>query len=122
MAKTYEEATSYEKYKSALEKKAADRAGDKDSKWKDVVELGLNTLGSSPMPKRTEEEKAKIEAMQLKNERARNPKEFDAAKAMYESATSRKKGGSIKCMAKGGSASSRADGIAVRGKTRGTIC
>ena len=67
----------------------------------------------------TKEEK---ETVQLSNERARNPKEFDAAKAMYESATSRKKGGSIKCMAKGGSASSRADGIAVRGKTRGTIC
>jgi hypothetical protein len=32
-----------------------------------------------------------------------------------------KKGGCVK-MAKGGSASSRADGIAVRGKTRGTIC
>lgn len=61
------------------------------------------------------------ETVQLGNERARNPKEFDAAKAMYESATSRKKGGCIK-MAKGGSASTRADGIAVRGKTRGTIC
>jgi hypothetical protein len=33
-----------------------------------------------------------------------------------------KKGGKVKCMSKGGSASSRADGIAVRGKTRGTIC
>lgn len=62
------------------------------------------------------------ETVQLSNARASNPKEFDAAKAMYESATSRKKGGSVKCMAKGGSASSRADGIAVRGKTRGTIC
>ena len=33
-----------------------------------------------------------------------------------------KKGGKTKCMAKGGSASKRADGIAQRGKTRGKIC
>lgn len=33
-----------------------------------------------------------------------------------------KKGGKIKKMAKGGSASSRADGIAQRGKTRGRMC
>lgn len=33
-----------------------------------------------------------------------------------------KNGGSVKKMASGGSASSRADGIAVKGKTRGKIC
>ena len=34
-----------------------------------------------------------------------------------------KKGGKVKCMSKGGStASKRADGIAVRGKTKGKIC
>ena len=33
-----------------------------------------------------------------------------------------KKGGKVKKMANGGSASSRADGIAVKGKTRGKIC
>jgi hypothetical protein len=33
-----------------------------------------------------------------------------------------KKGGKVKKMASGGSASSRADGIAVKGKTRGKIC
>ena len=71
--------------------------------------------------------KQEMEDVQLRNERARNPKEFDAAKSMYESAMKqdaegKKKGGRVKCMAKGGSASTRADGIAVRGKTRGTIC
>jgi hypothetical protein len=35
---------------------------------------------------------------------------------------SMKHGGAVKKMAKGGSASSRADGIAQRGKTRGMIC
>jgi hypothetical protein len=33
-----------------------------------------------------------------------------------------KSGGSVKKMASGGSASRRADGIAVKGKTRGKIC
>jgi hypothetical protein len=33
-----------------------------------------------------------------------------------------KKGGAVKKMAKGGSASSRGDGIAVRGKTKGKVC
>lgn len=32
-----------------------------------------------------------------------------------------KKGGKVKCMAKGGSASKRADGIAAKGKTKGRI-
>ena len=37
------------------------------------------------------------------------------------SAVGNKKGGKIKCMAKGGSASKRADGCAQRGKTRGKM-
>jgi len=57
-----------------------------------------------------------------------------AAKALRESVPSRareyeayneagyNKGGKVKKMAKGGSASSRADGIAQRGKTRGKMC
>ena len=35
---------------------------------------------------------------------------------------SMKRGGAVKKMASGGSASSRADGIAVKGKTRGKMC
>ena len=41
-------------------------------------------------------------------------------KMMKDSAM--KKGGKVKKMASGGSASSRADGIAVKGKTRGKMC
>jgi len=37
-------------------------------------------------------------------------------------ASAMKKGGRVKKMASGGSASSRADGIAVKGKTRGKMC
>ena len=37
-------------------------------------------------------------------------------------ASAMKKGGKVKKMASGGSASSRADGIAVKGKTRGKMC
>jgi hypothetical protein len=43
------------------------------------------------------------------------------AGAEYDKVVGKKKGGMAK-MASGGSASSRADGIAVRGKTRGTMC
>lgn len=69
--------------------------------------------------------KQQKEAVQLKNERARNPNEFDKAKQMYDMADqmqteNKKKGGCVK-MAAGGSASSRADGCAVRGKTKGRI-
>jgi len=39
-----------------------------------------------------------------------------------EAGNSMKRGGAVKKMAKGGSASSRADGIAQRGKTRGKMC
>ena len=43
-------------------------------------------------------------------------------KAMDASNYSMKKGGKVKKMAAGGTASSRADGIAQRGKTRGKYC
>jgi electron transfer flavoprotein alpha/beta subunit len=42
--------------------------------------------------------------------------------SMNEVFDKKAKGGYVKKMASGGSASSRADGIAVRGKTRGTMC
>ena len=50
-------------------------------------------------------------------------KDAAAANAAYEKASTvgKKKGGMAK-MASGGSASSRADGIAQRGKTRGMMC
>ena len=40
----------------------------------------------------------------------------------YEGLEGMKKGGKVKKMASGGSASKRADGIAQRGKTRGKVC
>ncbi len=105
-----------------------DTLKDLKSRWKttgDYIEESKAKVKPGVIP--AKHSKAQIEEMQLKNERARNPKEFDAKKAMYESALKQdaegmKKGGKVKCMSKGGSASSRADGIAVRGKTRGTIC
>jgi len=41
---------------------------------------------------------------------------------MDEFGSAMKRGGSVKKMASGGSVSSRADGIAQRGKTRGKMC
>ena len=52
---------------------------------------------------------------------AADPKPFRPL-APASVATMMKKGGKVKCMTKGGSASKRADGCAVRGKTKGKVC
>ena len=64
-----------------------------------------------------------------KAEDAKKQDEIDKAELPARQARNRvlmnsafKKGGAVKKMAKGGTASSRADGIAVKGKTKGKIC
>ena len=108
-----------------------------------TLQEGLQTLkdaykNAKSLTQREDEMKAKVkpgvipaalskeqkEQVQLTNERNRNPKEFDAQKAMYDSALqqdaeSKKRGGCVK-MAKGGYVRA-ADGIAMRGKTKGRI-
>ena len=61
--------------------------------------------------------------MQEAKTEAADSKASAEAGAEYDKATTvgKKKGGMAR-MASGGSASSRADGIAQRGKTRGTMC
>ena len=66
-------------------------------------------------------EQNKKAADEMKAQDKKNP---DSTQAKINKVTNYggyKEGGCVK-IAKGGSASSRADGIAVRGKTRGTIC
>jgi L-lactate utilization protein LutB len=97
----------------------------------------------------SKEQKAKIEEKQMKMEEMKDPEAYRKNKAMYDVSTevkkfdeNYKKGGKItaanydkeygkiyrkavKKMSSGGSvgsASKRADGIAVKGKTRGKIC
>jgi superfamily I DNA and RNA helicase len=72
----------------------------------------------------TGEQKAKIEEKQMKMEELKDPQASKKNKAMYDVSTevkkfdeNYKKGGMVKS-----SASKRADGIAVKGKTRGKIC
>ena len=74
----------------------------------------------------SKEQKAKIEEKQMKMEEMKDPEAYRKNKAMYDVSTevkkfdeNYKKGGKVKCMSKGGTASSRADGCAVRGKTKG---
>jgi L-lactate utilization protein LutB len=71
----------------------------------------------------TGEQKAKVEEKQMKMEEMKDPQASKKNKAMYDVSTevkkfdeNYKKGGSVS------SASKRADGIAVKGKTRGKIC
>ena len=66
-------------------------------------------------PSKQSLQEAADEAMRRKEERA------PTTRSTMGSAVGNKKGGKIKCMAKGGSASKRADGCAQRGKTRGRI-
>jgi len=77
----------------------------------------------------SKEQKAKIEEKQMKMEEMKDPEAYRKNKAMYDVSTevkkfdeNYKKGGKVKCMSKGGTASSRADGCATKGKTRGKIC
>ena len=74
------------------------------------------------------EQKAKIEEKQMKVEEMKDPQAAQKNKAMYDGSTEVKKfddnykhGGKTKCMAKGGSASKRADGCCVKGKTKGRM-
>jgi DNA polymerase elongation subunit (family B) len=77
----------------------------------------------------SKEQKAKIEEKQMKMEEMKDPEAYRKNKAMYDVSTevkkfdeNYKKGGKVKCMSKGGTASSRADGCATKGKTKGKIC
>ena len=81
----------------------------------------------------SKEQKAKIEEKQLKMEEMKDPEAYRKNKAMYDVSTevkkfdeNYKKGGKVKAkkMASGGKVSqlAKANGIAVRGKTRGKIC
>jgi hypothetical protein len=79
----------------------------------------------------SKEQKAKIEEKQMKMEEMKDPEAYRKNKAMYDVSTEvkkfnedYKKGGMVKTKkySKGGTASSRADGIATKGKTRGKIC
>ena len=76
----------------------------------------------------SKEQKAKIEEKQMKMEEMKDPEAYRKNKAMYDVSTevkkfdeNYKKGGAVKKMAKGGTASSRADGCATKGKTKGRI-
>lgn len=94
MAKEYKDATPAEKYKSAMDKEKADKSYSVTDTLKKLI-----------MPKETA-----------------TPVPPTPPAGLPEG---KKKGGKVDCgckkMAKGGTASSRADGIASRGKTRGRL-
>lgn len=94
----------------------------KKAKWKtasDYEEEAKAKPTKGPLALTREE----MEKVQLENEEKRNPEEYRKRKELYESSVKMqgmKKGGCVR-MAKGGSASSRADGCAVKGRTKGRI-
>ena len=71
-------------------------------------------------PAEFEKQKGMYDAAKQKEAEDKDYSAMDTLKRMGKKALGMKKGGCVK-MAKGGSASARADGCAVRGKTRGRI-
>jgi len=62
------------------------------------------------------------ETKALPDEIVKPPKGIGESEKDMGPIPAKKKGGAVKKMSSGGTASSRADGIAVKGKTRGKIC
>jgi len=62
------------------------------------------------------------ETKALPDEIVKPPKGIGESEKDMSPIPAKKKGGAVKKMSSGGTASSRADGIAVKGKTRGKIC
>jgi hypothetical protein len=86
--------------------------GKKMVEGSEVLRTIADKMGDSDRVKLSEDSKNRIADMQ--NDEAM--REVDAEREGM------KKGGKVKKMASGGSVSSRADGIAQRGKTKGRMC
>jgi hypothetical protein len=109
-----------------------------DNANRGLDELGQplqRTAGYVPRDQYTQSGKAMVDKQDatskrdasMKNYTPRRDANASARKALSkgegdEAGNLMKRGGSVKKMAKGGSASSRGDGIAQRGKTRGKMC
>jgi len=118
--KEYKDLTPKEKYDSAIK---ADKAPwDPIQTAKDLIKEKLGNKKSAPAStKPAENKKSAVQEPDYEGEMGYSPEEM----AEVEQARKRlakqgiyKNGGKTKCMAKGGSASARADGCAIRGKTR----
>jgi len=103
MAKSYKDSTAKERYDSALEADKADWNPAAEARKLVREKLGMDNENMS-------------KGIELKLGPSKKDKLTDL------NPVAKKKGGKVKCMSKGGSASARADGIAVKGKTKGRIC
>jgi hypothetical protein len=123
---------------TALDKAHKDFAA---AKWKTTGDYEKEAHDKK-YPKAVLPTKKQVEDKQLSNEYKKDPEAFVKKEQMYDSAikqdkeeyrplntlgealkslVNKKQGGSIKKMSKGGTASSRADGCATRGKTKGRM-
>lgn len=99
---------------------ALDKAREefRNAKWKTVSDL-VEESKAKPTKGPLALTKEQIEKTQLENEEKRNPEEYRKKKELYDAAVkmqNMKKGGMVKS-----SASRRADGCAVKGKTKGRM-
>jgi hypothetical protein len=87
-----------------------------------VVDTAKSVAGSIGDYVRNFKTPAERRSEEAKNPTPKAPKSDDTNEDALSSGSAMKRGGSVKKMASGGMASSRADGIAQRGKTRGKMC
>lgn len=104
-------------YKERFEAmKAAENAMKTTPKTREVRDTkSATTKTERTMPSPQAMQEAADAAMRIREDMA------PTTRTTMGSVVGNKKGGKVKCMAKGGSASKRADGCAQRGKTRGKI-
>jgi len=106
---------SYGKNGNTIEQKRANQGLNEDASGFLDSDKGRKTYEESGKGTVDRQNAAKAKSQEL-------PQPMPIADFLKQRGQSMKHGGSVKKMAKGGSASSRGDGIAQRGKTRGTMC
>jgi hypothetical protein len=87
-----------------------------------VVDKAKSIAGSIGDYVRNFETPAERRSREAKNPTPKSSSSTDYNEDALSSGSAMKRGGAVKKMASGGMASSRADGIAQRGKTRGKMC
>ena len=126
--KPYERLSRGAKQEMDLARRAALKQAEKDNEPTPIADTVAKVISASPLNRRANEDIADVEAKaQRKKDRIQGAKDLADYKDMpnktlYSDRVPEKIGRDQKLFKAGGSVSSRADGIAQRGKTRGKVC
>jgi hypothetical protein len=126
--KPYDRLSRGAKQEMDLRRRSAVKQAEKDNEATPLSDAAAKLLYSSPFNRRANEDVADVEAgAQRKRDRIQRAKDLADYKDMpnntlYSDRVPEKISKDSKLFKKGGSVSSRADGIAQRGKTKGRMC